>query len=89
MIYGDRKRQPAPKRPARFTILPTIDGFEVIDNDGRPVDHRETAASANGVAHYLNTADRDGPATLATLLSYAPPSDRLGRAARPQGQDRW
>ena len=34
-----------------FSVLPTIDGFDVIDNaTGHPVDHRETRQSANGVA---------------------------------------
>jgi hypothetical protein len=49
-------------RPGKaFEVLPTIDGFDVIDSDtGRPVAHRESRRSANGVAFRLNNAHRAG-----------------------------
>lgn len=53
----------------RFTVLPTILGFEVIDADGRPVDTRETRASANGVAQSLNEAEKAGQAALIGALN--------------------
>ena len=56
----------------RFTIARTIDGWEVIDSDGRPVDKRETAASANGVAYRLNGAAAAGPRALAHALRATP-----------------
>ena len=52
----------------RFTIAPCIDGWEVVDEDGRPVDKRESKASANGVAYRLNGAAAHGPKTLARAL---------------------
>lgn len=52
-----------------FTTLPTIDGYDVIDSaTGHAVDHRETLASANGVAFNLNGALRGGPKALARAL---------------------
>lgn len=55
-----------------FTILRTIDGWDVIDeNTGRPVDHRATPQSANGVAFKLNNAMREGPRALARALKAA------------------
>lgn len=48
-----------------FTCLPTIGGYDVVaDDTGRPVAHRATHASANGVAFVLNDAARGGPKAL-------------------------
>jgi hypothetical protein len=55
----------------RFTVLTCIDGFEVIDSDGRAVDHRSTLQSANGVAFNLNNAAKNGPRALARALKAA------------------
>ncbi len=52
-----------------FGILPTINGYDVIALDtGHPVDHRESAQSANGVAYRLNNAALAGPKALANAL---------------------
>lgn len=65
----------ARKRP--FGILPTISGYDVIALDtGRPVAHRETAQSANGVAFKLNNAAQAGPKALAFALGAAEPKRR-------------
>ncbi len=47
---------------AHFSYAPTIDGFEVVDNDtGRPVSSVfETPREANGVAQTLNNIARSG-----------------------------
>lgn len=52
----------------RFTTLATIDGYDVIDGNGRPVDHRDSLASANGVAYKLNQAAMAGPDALIAAL---------------------
>jgi hypothetical protein len=52
------KEAPAPFK--RFTVLPTIDGFEVIDTDGRPVASRATRRQAAGTAFRLNRAAANG-----------------------------
>lgn len=45
------------KRAAeRFTVLPTIDGTQVIDYDGTPVASRETPAESRQIATDLNNA---------------------------------
>jgi hypothetical protein len=56
--------------PATFGTLPAIDGYQVIAEDtGRPVAHRETLQSANGVAFRLNNIAASGSArALATAL---------------------
>jgi hypothetical protein len=61
----------------RFTVLPTIDGYEVIDSDtGRPVDHRDNPRSANGAAQYLNDAARQSdPRVLLNALVRGRASD--------------
>lgn len=61
---------------ARFSILPTLDGFDVIDDaTGRPVDHRDTARSANGVAFSLNDAARHGQLSRRLGCHPSDPSD--------------
>jgi hypothetical protein len=54
----------------KFGTLPCIEGFEVIaEDDGRPVAHRETLQSANGVAFRLNNIAASGNMrALATAL---------------------
>lgn len=61
----------APRDRSRpFGVLPTIDGFDVIALDsGRPVDHRDTRQSANGVAYKLNNAAQNGPRALIRELA--------------------
>jgi hypothetical protein len=55
--------------PQKFGILATIDGHDVIDNvSGRQVAHRDTAASANGVAQVLNAAAMKGSRALTRAL---------------------
>lgn len=57
------------RSPAKFGILSTIDGVDVIDNaTGRPVAHRESAQSANGIAQSLNAAASKGTRALAVAL---------------------
>ena len=52
----------------RFDVLPTALGYEVIDNDGRPVaEHDEKWAAVKAVDE-LNQAARLGRAALATAL---------------------
>lgn len=54
----------------RFGTLATIDGgYDVIALDtGRPVAHRDSLASANGVAQTLNAAGMGGGRALAKVL---------------------
>jgi hypothetical protein len=52
----------------RFDVLPTALGFEVIDNDGRPVAERGEKWAAIKVAEDLSQAGRLGRAALATAL---------------------
>lgn len=59
---------------ARFSVIPTIDGYDVIDGEtGHPVDHRDTPRSANGVAFFLNDAAAHG--SLQGALLRGNPSD--------------
>lgn len=58
------------RQPPQFSTLPTIDGFDVIDDRGRPIDRRETLASANGVAFLLNGAARQGAKALIRALNH-------------------
>ncbi len=57
---------------AKFSTLPTIDGFDVIDERGYPVDHRPTKAEANGVAFRLNSIAYQGPKALAKAMCARP-----------------
>lgn len=53
----------------QFAVLPTIDGFDVIDNvTGHAVDHRDGIMQAVGVAFKLNHAAAAGPSYLASAL---------------------
>lgn len=53
-----------------FSVLPTIDGYDVIDNaTGHPVDHRDTARSAHGVAYALNGATLATPGSPGSLAN--------------------
>lgn len=53
----------------QFGHVRTIDGFDVIDEaTGHPVDQRETAREAAGVAWKLNQAAMLGPGYLASAL---------------------
>jgi hypothetical protein len=58
----------------RFGTNPTIDGgYEVVcEHTGRPVAHRASHQSANGVAFTLNEAMKRGPKALARALQNAP-----------------
>lgn len=61
---------------SRFTVLPTIDGYDVIDETtGRAVDHRDTKLSANGAAQFLNEGVRAGVPLLSARLLRCNPSD--------------
>jgi len=69
---------------ARFSILPTIDGYDVIDNEtGRPVDHRDNARSANGAAQHLNEALRLSNPSDATRCLASRLGARLGDPCDP------
>lgn len=57
---------------AQFDTLATIDGYDVVDERGRAVDHRSTRSSANGVAYMLNRAAAAGPKALASVLNRGP-----------------
>lgn len=53
-----------------FGTNPAIDGYEVVANDtGRPVAHRDSLQSANGVAFVLNDAAAHGQKALLNALS--------------------
>jgi hypothetical protein len=60
----------ADARPApTFSVAPTIDGYEVIENTtGRPLDTRETREAAQGFAYVLNQAAKNSPKALARVL---------------------
>ncbi len=58
--HGDRIKRP----PQRFSSLPTIGGYQVIDYDGRPVIECETPAESRTVADDLNHAAFAGTAAL-------------------------
>lgn len=53
----------------RFDTLPSMDGYEVIDRDGRPVAVRGTHQSANGVAFRLNEIASTHPQGLAKAIA--------------------
>jgi hypothetical protein len=59
---------PRPQPFNRFTTQPTIDGFEVIDADGRPVGSRDTLRQATGAAFRLNRAAANGSDALTYAL---------------------
>jgi hypothetical protein len=76
MSYPPRHEQPGVTGPrtikmpaSRFTILPTMRGFEVIDHDGRAVDALPTREGAEGVRDDLNEAAAAGGGALARNLS--------------------
>jgi len=52
----------------RFDVLPTALGFEVIDNDGRPVAEHDEKWTAVKAVDDLNQAARLGRSALATAL---------------------
>jgi ribosomal protein S7 len=67
-VIADTRKRAIPT----FSVAPTIDGFEVIDNaTGRPLDTRPTRASAQGFAYILNGAAARGPKALARALKAA------------------
>jgi hypothetical protein len=56
-IKAPRNRVEEDRGRVRFSALATLDGYDVIaDDTGRPVAHRSTRRSANGVAQTLNCA---------------------------------
>lgn len=61
-----RPPQPLMKR---FTIQPTIDGFAVIDDDGRPVGSERDYSLALDLAADLNHAAGFGPIAVAKMLN--------------------
>lgn len=51
------RNRPEDRGRVRFSVLPTMDGFDVVaDDTGRPVAARETRREANGMAQTLNMA---------------------------------
>lgn len=58
----ERAEMPTAAIAAHFSYAPTIDGYEVVDDDtGRPVSGvMETPRQANGVAQNLNSIARSG-----------------------------
>ena len=75
MSYPPRYSPPrdsVKRAPERFTVLPTIEGLQVIDFDGRPVAACETPAESRQIATDLNAAAFAGPhALIAELRSLA------------------
>ena len=76
MSYPPRYSQPGTDGPAtvkmpasRFSVLPTLRGFEVIDHDGRTVDELPTRNGAEDVRDDLNEAAAAGRGALARNLS--------------------
>lgn len=74
--YPPRYSQPGEAGPAtvkmpasRFSILPTMRGFEVIDHDGRAVDAMPTREGAEGIRDDLNEAAAAGRGALMRNLS--------------------
>lgn len=63
----NRARASAPI-PKRFTVLCTLEGFEVVDTDGRPVGIEHDELSAGMFATTLNGAAALGPKYLARAL---------------------
>ena len=61
---GDRIKRGA----ERFSSLPTIGGYQVIDYDGRPVIECETPAESREVADTLNAAAFAGTGALIAEL---------------------
>lgn len=58
-------------RPAgmRFNIASTLDGWEVVDGNGRPTGFEgESPQQANGFAQMLNSAAKNGPQALAAAF---------------------
>lgn len=61
--------KPAEFRRRRFSVSPTIDGYEVVDDDGRAVsNHFEFANLALELAGDLNSAAARGKRSLAVAL---------------------
>lgn len=76
MSYPPKYSQPGTAGPAtvkmpaaRFSVLPTLRGFEVIDHDGRSVDELPTREGAEGVRDDLNEAAAAGGGALVRNLS--------------------
>jgi hypothetical protein len=76
MSYPPRNAPPGQDGPrtikmpaSRFSVLPTLRGFEVIDHDGRTVDELPTETGANDVRDDLNEAAAAGGGALARNLS--------------------
>lgn len=72
IIDREVRRAGLDKSCRRFTTLAALDGFEVVDLDGRPVDHRPTLRSAAATATALNAAHRAGPRALVGALIQQP-----------------
>ena len=76
MSYPPRFSQPGKTGPAtvkmpaaRFSVLSTLRGFEVIDHDGRSVDELPTRDGAESVRDDLNEAAAAGGGALMRNLS--------------------
>lgn len=64
--------------PARFSTGLTLDGWEVVDSDGRSVtDSYSQRAAASIVAERLSNAAANGPAALRIALGCIEESDEL------------
>lgn len=61
---GDRIKRAA----ERFSSLPTIGGYQVIDFDGRPVAEHDTPAESRATADELNAAAFAGSGALIAEL---------------------
>lgn len=62
-----RPRASAPP-PKRFSVMPSMLGYEVIDSDGRPVALKSNPYDAQAASAELNAAVLDGPRALAIAL---------------------
>ncbi len=76
MSYPPRLAQPGTDGPAsikmpasRFSVIPTMRGFEVIDHDGRTVDELPSREGAEGVRDDLNEAAAAGSHALSRAIT--------------------
>lgn len=55
--------------PSRFSTLPALTGFEVIDADGRALASELSEGEAQEAANTLNSIARNGPRAVSNALS--------------------
>lgn len=69
MSYPPRRGSgPVKTPPSRFAVASAIDGFEVVDFDGRPVTQEPSEFTAIAIAETLNDAAKGGTRVLSRAI---------------------